>query len=625
MGGLIETLGGSFLAPAGFAFLALIPVVVVLYLLKLRRTRVIVSSTLLWRKSLQDLTANAPFQRLRKNLLLLLQVLVLGLLATALARPFVKAGVGGGNDICLLFDRSASMQALEDGQTRLDLAKQVALQMVDDMAGSDKMMVVTFADSSDVLCELTDNRVRLREAIRGIEATDTSTRVRDAILVASSLQAGMPNLRTVVLSDGRIADLADIGARAFDISFLRVGETSRNAGIVAFSVRDPAGGEGDRQCLVGVYNDAEEPLATTLSLSLDDQSAAVEEVQVEPKSMAEVVFALPNVDAGVLRADLDAPDALMVDNTAWLTLRPPGQVRVLLVAQGDSTSAYFLKRVLALNPRVKLSAVAPENYAGGLDSDLVIFDGFSPPEQPETAAIYFNALPSVEGLASEGAMDNPPIIATDPGHPVMRFLNPGNVVISKALRLMLPDGARPLISTQGGALVADVSRGGRQALVVAFDLADSNWPLRLSFPLFMQNVIAWTPASSASGEMSVSTGEPFTIMPAPNAATAVVRLPEGRSETVELVATRPNYFADTSRAGIYTVECGTSHQDYALNLLDPEESVISPLDSLAVGRSEVPAQARMAQQNRELWHWFVLAALALLGLEWWVYSRRAWL
>lgn len=625
MGGLIETLGGSFLAPAGFAFLALIPVVVILYLLKLRRTRVIVSSTLLWRKSLQDLTANAPFQRLRKNLLLLLQILVLGLLATALARPFVKAGVAGGNDICLLFDRSASMQAVEDGQTRLDAARQLALEMVDDMAGGDKMMVVTFANGSDVLCELTDNRVRLREAIRGIEAADTSTRVRDGIMVASSLQAGMPNLRTVVLSDGRISDLEDIGARAFDISFLRVGKTSRNAGIVAFSVRDPAEGEGDRQCLVAVYNDAEDPLDTTLTLFLDDQSAAVEEINVLPKSTAEVVFALPSVDAGVLRAELDVSDALTVDNTAWLTLRPPGQVRVLLVAKGDSTSAYFLKRVLALSPRVELSAVAPESYTGGLDSDLVIFDSFSPPEQPETAALYFNALPPVEGLASEGTLDNPPIIATDPGHPAMRFLNPGNVVVSKALKLALPDGARPLISTQGGALVADVSRGGRQALVVAFDLADSNWPLRLSFPLFIQNVITWIPASSASSEMSVSTGEPITILPDPQATTATVSLPDGRSEPIELVPTRPNYFADTARAGVYTVACGASRQEYALNLLDPVESAIAPAESLSVGRSEVPARARVAQQNRELWHWFALAALAVLGLEWWIYSRRAWL
>src|SRR5690606_20856253 len=128
---------------------------------------------------------------------------------------------------------------------------------------------------------------RLRAVIRSIEAVDTPTRLRDAVLMASALQPSnpeqtvtVPDLRMVVLSDGKIGDLHEVGSRAFNVSFLQVGETSDNAGIVAFSVRDPLEGRGERQCLVRVHNDAEEPLETTLSLYLEDQSLAVEEVRV---------------------------------------------------------------------------------------------------------------------------------------------------------------------------------------------------------------------------------------------------------------------------------------------------------------------------------------------------------
>jgi Ca-activated chloride channel family protein len=235
-----EFLGKIFLAPANLAFLGLIPVVILLYLLKLRRTRVVISSTLLWRKSLQDLTANAPFQRLRRNLLLLLQVLILLLVIAGLARPFMKAEGTSGNDLCLMIDRSASMQTREGARTRLDKAKDKALGMIDQMASGDKMMVVTFASGSDVLCELTDDRYQLRNAIRSIAAADSCTRIRDAMLVANSLQASRPGLRTVVVSDGRIADLDAVGSRAFDVDFLQVGEPAGNAGIVAFSVRNPS-------------------------------------------------------------------------------------------------------------------------------------------------------------------------------------------------------------------------------------------------------------------------------------------------------------------------------------------------------------------------------------------------
>ncbi len=637
LAGIAQSIVGSFLAPVSFAFLGLIPVVVLLYLLKLRRTPVVISSTMLWHKSLQDLTANAPFQRLRRNLLLFLQILILLLVILALARPFIKAEGTAGNDLCLIIDRSASMQTIEKGagpaETRLDRAKAAAFRMVDEMASGDKMMLVTFADSSDVLCELTGDRYTLRNAIRGITATDSVSKIRDAILVATSLHLSAPLLRTIVLSDGKIADLDDLGTRAVNVSFLRVGETSpdltaRNAGIVAFSVREPSEGSAssERQCLVLIANDAPEPLDTTLTLEFDDAQMAVEEVQVPAKSSHEAVFAIPDVNEGVLRAHLDIDDALAVDNTAWLAVRPPSTVRVLLVSEANSAGAYFLKRVLALNPRVELSAVAPADYTTAQgDFDITLFDNFAPPTLPPGLLVFFNALPDLPDLRADGTIENPPIIASDPDHPVMRFLNPANVTIAKALKMTLPEGGRPLISTQGGALLADVSRGGQSILVVGFDLADSNWPLRLSFPLFVQNLIAWAPKAALAAETSVASGNPLTILPAPDVQEGTVYLPDGTHEAVRLDPTRPVYFANTSKAGVYRVQTGAKSETYAVNLLDPRETAITPAESISIGRSQVAAEPARLLQNRELWHWFALAALGVLTLEWWIYSRRAWL
>ncbi len=71
--------------------LAGVPVgIIALYFLKLRRRPVQVPSTLLWRRSLEDLHVNSLFQRLRRNLLLFLQLLAVALAMLALAGPRMK-------------------------------------------------------------------------------------------------------------------------------------------------------------------------------------------------------------------------------------------------------------------------------------------------------------------------------------------------------------------------------------------------------------------------------------------------------------------------------------------------------------------------------------------------------
>lgn len=627
-----DALGRSFLSPALFAFLGLIPIVILLYLLKLRRTEMLISSTILWMKSLQDLTANAPFQRLRKNLLLLLQIIILLLVVTALARPFTRAEGLSGNNICLLIDRSASMRVREGDTTRLEMAKENALEMVDDMRGGDKMMIVTFAESSDVLCELTSDRYRLREAINSIRPSDTATKIRDAILVVRSLQAPrgegetvVADLRVVVLSDGRISDLEEVGARILNVSFAQVGESTNNAGIAAFSVREPLEGRGDQQSFVLVHNEQTEPLETTLTLTFNDTVLMVEELNVPPGEDREVVVAHPELGSGLLRAELDHEDDLAVDNAAWLALRPTASVKVLLVAESDSTGAYFLKRAFALDSRVELSAIDPADYVETDEYDLTIFDSSAPGELPAGSLVFINSIPPLPGIKSEGAIEAPPVLAWDSEHAVLRFLNPANIGIREAQRLALPDGSRTLISTTGGPLMADVSRGGQQILVIGFDIAESNWPLRLSFPLFIQNLLAWVPRGSFATETSVATGRPLTIMPVQDVESATVTLPDGSAESVQLDPLRPVFFGATETAGPYVVTQGDTSEQYAVNLLDRNESAITPAEVLTIGRAEVKAERGRVKQNRELWRFFVIAALVVLMVEWSVYSRRAWI
>src|SRR5258705_3313456 len=118
----------SFLTPLALLSAAIIgPIIVAMYLLKLRREDRRVSSTYLWQRMVRDVEANAPWQKLRRNILLLLQLLLLLLLALALARPFFSTAGITGRNLILIIDRSASMGATDAPGVRLDAARRQAI------------------------------------------------------------------------------------------------------------------------------------------------------------------------------------------------------------------------------------------------------------------------------------------------------------------------------------------------------------------------------------------------------------------------------------------------------------------------------------------------------------------
>src|SRR5439155_7537904 len=130
------------LALAAFAFVADIPVVVLFYLLERKRVVKLVSSTLVWQKFLAETQASAPFQKLRKNWLLILQLILLALAVVALSRPFFKTKAKPAELRVVILDASASMQATDETPTRFERARSEALKWVDSLADTDQMVIL---------------------------------------------------------------------------------------------------------------------------------------------------------------------------------------------------------------------------------------------------------------------------------------------------------------------------------------------------------------------------------------------------------------------------------------------------------------------------------------------------
>ena len=145
------------------------------YFLKVRRKPVLVPSTFLWRRTVQDHRVNALWQRLRNSILLLLQILAVLLAAVALVRPTWSGSVLRGGRYVFLIDNSASMSATDVEPSRLEEAKRRVLTLIDRMGSGDAAMVVSFSDQARINQAFTENREQLRRAIREIAPTNRST------------------------------------------------------------------------------------------------------------------------------------------------------------------------------------------------------------------------------------------------------------------------------------------------------------------------------------------------------------------------------------------------------------------------------------------------------------------
>src|SRR4051794_10083793 len=173
--------------PAAVVLFCVPLVIVLLYFLRLRRKPVAVSSTFLWHKSVEDLHVNRLMQWLRRNVLLLLQLLAVLLLIYAVLGPRLHAALGGGRHYVLIIDNSASMSATDVPPSRLEWAKAEALKEIDAATDADFGMVIVFNRTAEIRQSYTSNRDLLRAAVRGVQPSAMSTRLDEALNLAASL------------------------------------------------------------------------------------------------------------------------------------------------------------------------------------------------------------------------------------------------------------------------------------------------------------------------------------------------------------------------------------------------------------------------------------------------------
>lgn len=676
----------NFLSPTAIWIAAALtlPPLIALYFLKLRRTTQLVPSTLLWKKAIEDLHVNAPFQRLRSSLLLLLQLLILVLGAFALGKPMFQTTKTFEDTVIILVDQSASMSVVEaDGRTRLEQAKEQAKRQVDNMGDDSRAMVIAFSDRASVVASFDSDRAALKRKIESIEQTQRTTTLSQAISLAEAYaqidiiggeeggtdrapESSAPPASLFLFTDGRIADAEKVSLQRSDVAnirVIRVGTRSDNVGIIAMDARRNYERPTFLEVAATLQNFQPTAVSVDAVLYIEDRNVDVQTIQLagaapgaanpsEISNAAAVttdapsgniaVLSFDNVEfegGGVIEVVLRVDDALPADDHAWTIIDEPKSLRVLLITPFN----WFLEWALT-SMNLELTVMKPDEYENAPEAsllegarsifDVVIVDRHSTARLPQGNYFFWGGVPKFDDASLGAVVDNEVIANWDETHPLLRHVAVETLAVLQWFVLKLPKESITIIDGESSPVLTFFARGGSQFLISAFSLiieddqgrllSNSDWAAGVPFILFMQNAVNYLAGEMATtGRTTIRPGEAVTLRVPEDSSELKIRRPDGREDRLPVADAELAHYGGTDLVGAYEVSPSAPEaRAFAVNLFDANESAVAPAEELSLGAQRVAAQSDSVEVNQPAWRYLLLGLLAILLLEWIIYNRR---
>jgi len=564
------------LSPIYFwAFLSLIPLIGI-YFLKVRPHRKSTTAYFLWEKIFQEKRTSSLFRRLRDVLSLLLMLLAFSAVVLALTNP--QSTSDDRKDALILIDHSASMNATEQGTTRLARAKDIASEIVQAFNGTQRAAVATVAHDLVYRSHLTDNPRQLLDAIEEVDATDFAMR-SELITNSFNEAAGRGDHRIILISDGCFgaADLPE------GVELFKVGESQENVGIVAADARYLPGEVGQLAIYFQVASSHEEPVQAELLVSrLDDEGGSellrLVPLDIQPGVNKSQVYKIENAEPGRWQIALDVEDALRADNVAYLAVERPRPVRV---AVKSDDRFFFENSVVAFSGGGGLLQLTDQR------PQIVLAKSTTP--QAERSLIFQpqGESPFWSELGEELEEVAPRLLIED--HPALRFVDAMSMPFVGARRLKAPEGAQVWVaSDEGVPLIYRTTAAGRTAIVVNMDPVAAEFYFSAWFPVLVHSTATHLAGREESLQATYPPNRVVTI-PGLTTDTAVeVVDPQGEAQQTDGKSLRLRdlgFYETSNESGDWRIACSLlSSKDTMLDNAEVEDS------SKPISRGWLPAQ-----------------------------------
>jgi Ca-activated chloride channel family protein len=602
--------------------LGIIPILLIIHTLKPKPRQVDVTNLFLWNEVLKEKNRNLSFERLKRNLPLLLQILIVVLAALALAKPTWTYQTAKKGNMILVIDTSASMKTRSGSGIRFDSARQKALQLIEKRDPGQKILIVEAGKKSVVKTGLIDDTSQALDLAKKLQPSDAAADLESAIYLALSFVDPAKEDLLYLITDGAGKDFSALVKNQPKIRPIIISGGEHNVGITKFEFRQQVDHSDNYEFMLEIKNFNLSPVECSTHLSVDGGGLFESVIPLDAQEKKMLIIPYSGLINGIARATLEIDDDFAVDNQVYLSLNAAKEIWVLLVSKGNP----FLEKLLAAYPNFRVNSVKeiiPSSWSEQTARhDIVIVDRMDFPETERGNFLLIDAYSPAIPVIKTGQVRLPEILAWDRKSPLLANVNLSGLIVEEGAKLQADKQLQPLIESARTGLMYALEENGLRVVLIGFDVTRSDLPFKVAFPVIMSNIFNWlNPHKLEFSILQTQAGEAFDIYLNPQTDTLYTRAPYEKWEK-HRVKMNPFRYQNTGRVGIYTIAENAKERYFTVNLADESESDINSISlEHRPDQSEPPLVSAEISAQQPLWMFFIIIGCTLLMIEWYSWLK----
>ena len=580
-----------------------IPPLIMLYILKRKYKEEVISSSLLWKEVYKNTRANTPWEKFKKNIMLLLQIIIILSIILALMSPFISIGGKSYKNVIMVIDNTASMNTIyDDSNSRLEQGKTLAKEYLNSTKEGTNTYIISYDGTSNLLLNGDFNKSNASSIIDKISTSYGSGDISDVVSFVKAIGDGIgEEYEALIFTDKQVA-ISDINGR-----IVYLGNSGLNASVDNVSHKFV---DDKVKVIANVTNNGDSLYEGDFSLYNGEELSAVEGVTLQVGESKTLSFELDSLNSDYLKGELSRKDILMEDNTYYHVVNENKVKKILLVTDEN----VFLEKAFGSIENTEVYKTNDvSNITDNDEYDLYVFDNKMPKVIPRKGSILFINPNSNEffNVLEGGEIGQ----ATAVKGSVSSYLEDTQFTLSEYNIIETPYYGTNILTIDDNSIGFKGEINDRKIAALSFDLHSTDFALKKEFPILIYELGEELISTGMVYSNNFKAGEKIVVKSSDFESEINVTYPNGDIKGLKSGEEVNGELA----LGIYKINQNNNNESFSVNFPTSSESdtsveTIGENDNIVHGKSNLKSGFNLTPI-------FILLAMLVVAFEWILYKK----